>query len=139
MEILGIGPSELVFIILIAIIILGPRDMQKAGRSIGRFLNKLVHSEGWQIFQKTSTEMRNLPTRLMREANMEIQEAEKEIRKAMDVPKMPLDSVSKRSTTPSNGPENQIQPPTVISSPELDSPSTSQPDSESEPNLDQHD
>ena len=41
MEILGIGASELVFIILIAIIILGPKDMQKAGRTIGRFLNQL--------------------------------------------------------------------------------------------------
>ena len=33
MEILGIGPSELLFIVLIAIIVLGPKDMQKAGRT----------------------------------------------------------------------------------------------------------
>ena len=72
MEILGIGPSELIFIIIIAIIILGPKDMQKAGKTVGRWLNKMIHSEGWQIFQRTSTEMRNLPTRLMREANMEM-------------------------------------------------------------------
>ena len=41
MEILGIGASELIFIILIAIIILGPKDMQKAGRTIGRCLKSI--------------------------------------------------------------------------------------------------
>jgi sec-independent protein translocase protein TatB len=120
MEILGIGPSELVFIILIAIIILGPRDMQKAGRTIGRWLNKLIHSEGWQIFQKTSTEMRNLPTRLMREANLEMQEAERDIRKAMDVRQKPGASLSSRSLTPSNEAEHTIQPPAVNQSSEPD-------------------
>src|SRR5512143_3642464 len=129
MEILGVGAPELLFIIIIAIIILGPRDMQRAGKTIGRFLNKLIHSEGWQIFQKTSTEMRNLPTRLMREANLEMKEVENEIRKAMDVPKMPAASVSSRDPsvglradpTPPNEAENSIQPPTVNSSPEPDS------------------
>lgn len=121
MEILGIGPSELAFIILIAIIILGPRDMQKAGKTIGRWLNKLIRSEGWQIFQKTSSEMRNLPTRLMREANLEMREAEKDIRKAMDVRQTPPASISKRSLTPPNEAENSIQPSAVNPSPEVDS------------------
>jgi sec-independent protein translocase protein TatB len=84
MEIFGIGASELVFILVIAIIILGPKDMQKAGRTIGRFLNQLVRSDGWKVFQKTSTEIRNLPRNLMREANMEMVEAEKELRRAID-------------------------------------------------------
>lgn len=122
MEILGIGPSELLFIIIIAIIILGPRDMQKAGKTVGRWLNKLVRSDGWQIFQKTSSEMRNLPTRLMREANLEMREAEQDIRKAMDMRQQtPPDSVSKRSLPPSNEAENTIQPPADTSSPEPDS------------------
>ena len=120
MEILGIGPSELIFIIIIAIIILGPKDMQKAGKTVGRWLNKMIHSEGWQIFQRTSTEMRNLPTRLMREATLEMQETEKELRKAMDIRK-PLASHPTRVPPPSNEPENTIQPPTVIGTPELDS------------------
>ena len=32
MEILGIGPLELFFILIIALIVLGPNDMVKAGR-----------------------------------------------------------------------------------------------------------
>jgi len=84
MEFLGVGPSELIFIILIAIIILGPKDMQKAGRTIGRFLNQLIRSDSWKIFQQTSNELRNLPRNLMREANMEMMEAEKDLRRVID-------------------------------------------------------
>ena len=89
MEILGIGPSELIFIIVIALIVLGPKDMQKAGKNIGSYLNKLVKSDGWKAFQQTSRELRNLPTNLMREANMDLAETEKEIRKATKMPPFP--------------------------------------------------
>jgi sec-independent protein translocase protein TatB len=72
MEILGIGPSELLFIVVIALIILGPKDMQKAGRTIGKWLRSIVTSDGWRMFQQTSRELRTLPNRLMREANDEV-------------------------------------------------------------------
>ena len=111
MEILGVGAPELLFIIIIAIIILGPRDMQKAGRTIGTWLNKLIHSESWQILQKTSAEMRNLPRNLMREANMEMQQTEEDIRKALEKQRKPAASSPSRSPIPSNGAENTIQPP----------------------------
>ena len=100
MEIFGVGASEFIFIILIAIIILGPKDMQKAGRTIGRFLNQLIRSDSWKIFQRTSNELRNLPRTLMREANMEIMEAEKELRRAIDPRANPPESG--RLQTPSN-------------------------------------
>jgi len=84
MEILGIGASELVFILLIALIVLGPKDMQKAGKTVGRWLNQLIRSDGWKVFQKTSSELRNLPRNLMREANMEVAEMERDLRNAID-------------------------------------------------------
>ena len=84
MEIFGVGAPELIFILLIAIIVLGPKDMQKAGRTIGRWLNQLVHSDSWKVFQKTSAELRNLPRNLMREANMEVAEMERDLRNAID-------------------------------------------------------
>ena len=84
MEILGIGAPELIFILLIAIIVLGPKDMQKAGRTIGRWLNQFIRSDGWKVFQRTSAELRNLPRNLMREANMEMAEMDKELRNAID-------------------------------------------------------
>lgn len=84
MEILGIGAPELIFILIIALIVLGPKDMQKAGKTIGRWLNQLVRSDSWKVFQKTSAELRNLPRNLMRDANMEVAEMERDLRNAID-------------------------------------------------------
>lgn len=71
MDFLGIGPLELFFIILIALIVLGPKDMVKAGRTIGRMLRNLVTSSNWRMLQKASQDIRHLPERLMREAGLE--------------------------------------------------------------------
>jgi sec-independent protein translocase protein TatB len=107
MEILGIGAPELVFILLIAIIVLGPRDMQRAGRTVGRWLNQLVRSDSWRVFQRTSAELRNLPRNLMREANMEMAELDQEVRKTIDPRLDPTLSESKRTSTapPANQPD----------------------------------
>lgn len=108
MEIFGIGASEFIFIILIAIIILGPKDMQKAGKTIGRFLNQLIQSDSWKIFQRTSNELRNLPRNLMREANMEMMEAEKDLRRVIDPRANPPVSSPSRKEPASNQAENSL-------------------------------
>jgi len=71
MEILGVGPLELFFILIIALIVLGPKDMVKAGRTIGQFMRKVVTSPTWRAVNQTSNELRRLPNRLMREAGIE--------------------------------------------------------------------
>jgi Sec-independent protein translocase protein TatA len=71
MDFLGIGPLEILFILIIALIIFGPKDIVKAGQSTGRFLRKLVTSSGWQSIQQTSKDLRNLPNKLIREAGLE--------------------------------------------------------------------
>jgi sec-independent protein translocase protein TatB len=82
MEILGVGPSEFVFIVIIALIILGPKDMQKAGKTIGKWLRDIVTSDGWKMFQQTSRELRTLPNRLMRDANNELNQIGNELNNA---------------------------------------------------------
>ncbi len=71
MEILGIGPMELLLILVIALIVMGPNDMVKTGRTIGKFLRQIVKSPTWQAVQQTSRDLRYLPNKLMREAGME--------------------------------------------------------------------
>jgi len=115
MEILGIGPQELIFVIIIALIVLGPKDMQKAGKTIGQYLNRLVKSDGWKAFQQTSRELRNLPTNLMREANMDLAEAQKDIRKSMDMKSTPPASPSSRGMSIPQETGNSIQPPSAKS------------------------
>lgn len=71
MDILGIGPLELLFVVLIAIIVLGPRDLARIARSSGRFLNKIYRSEVWGTLTRASRDIRNLPNKLAREAALE--------------------------------------------------------------------
>lgn len=71
MDILGIGPLELIFILIIALIVLGPSDMVKAGRTIGKYLRRIVTSPTWRAVTKTSSELRTLPNKLIREAGLE--------------------------------------------------------------------
>jgi sec-independent protein translocase protein TatB len=126
MEILGIGMSELVFIAIIALIVLGPNDMQKAGRTIGKWLRDIVTSDGWKMFQQTSRELRTLPNRLMREANEELNQIGKDLKDASP-------SAANRFNNPNNPPrsqpvsekrpENKIAPPsTEIKDNESDQP-----------------
>lgn len=71
MDFLGVGPMELIFIIIIALVVIGPRDIGKAARSMGRFLNRLYKSDTWRMLLDTSRTLRNLPERLAREAALE--------------------------------------------------------------------
>ena len=118
MDIFGIGTSELIFILLIAIIVLGPKDMQKAGRTVGRWLNQVMRSDGWKAFQRASREIRNLPTNLMREANLDqLKEMDQDIRNTID-PRPPHPSAQRpiRKQPPSN--QNAASPTPGTDNPE---------------------
>jgi Sec-independent protein translocase protein TatA len=85
MDILGVGPLELLFIFLIALIFLGPNDMVKAGRTLGRMMRKVVTSDAWREI----TRLRTLPNQLMREAGLEeglkeLKDIQKELPKALE-------------------------------------------------------
>lgn len=91
MEVLGIGLPEMLFIILIALIVLGPRDMEKAGRTIGIWLRKLVTSDEWQALRETSRQISTLPNKWMREASEDLYKVDKEVKTSLD-PKRTLGS-----------------------------------------------
>jgi Sec-independent protein translocase protein TatA len=71
MDLLGIGPMELAFIVIIALIVLGPKDMAKTGRTIGKFMRDVVKSDTWKAIKTTTKELEHLPNRMMREAGLE--------------------------------------------------------------------
>jgi sec-independent protein translocase protein TatB len=71
MDFLGVGPLELILIIVLALVLVGPRDLAKFGRDAGRFLNRLYRSPAWRTMNDASRELRNLPTRLAREAELD--------------------------------------------------------------------
>jgi sec-independent protein translocase protein TatB len=71
MDILGIGPLELLFILLIALIVVGPKDLARVGRTLGRTLNRIYRSDSWKVLNEASKTIRTLPNRLAREAALE--------------------------------------------------------------------
>lgn len=71
LNILGIGPLEVVVFVVILLLLFGPKDLVGMARNIGRFLNRLVRSENYQVIQQASTELRKLPERLVQEAQLE--------------------------------------------------------------------
>ena len=141
MDIFGIGPTELAFIILIALILLGPKDMEKAGRAIGRFLRDMTKSEGWQAFRDTSRELRNLPNRLMREANLEdlkkdVNEIGKEVEESATIKGFGTwaDPSAAKPKAPQPKPDAAEVPEPQIASPEPPAPPEKETDKEPDDN-----
>jgi sec-independent protein translocase protein TatB len=71
MQILNLGILEVVLVLLIMLIVLGPDEMKTKARQIGRFVSRFTKSETWRMLMMTSKEIRELPTRIVREAGME--------------------------------------------------------------------
>jgi sec-independent protein translocase protein TatB len=69
--IFNIGPLEFILIMLVAIIVLGPERMVVGARTFGRWIYKLVRSPTWRAIMSTSQEIRDLPTKFMRESGLE--------------------------------------------------------------------
>lgn len=82
MEIFNIGFGEIFFILLIALILLGPSEMTKAARGLGKFLRQLIRSPMWNEVVTTSRQLRDLPNKIIREANLE--ESLEEVKQAAD-------------------------------------------------------
>ncbi len=72
MEILGIGMPELLFVALIAILVLGPEDMQKVGRKVGLALRRFMESGTWKAMTDLGNRLRDLPYELAREARADL-------------------------------------------------------------------
>jgi sec-independent protein translocase protein TatB len=71
MEFLGIGPLEFLLIVVIAVVVLGPKGMVKAAREIGLLIRKVVKSPLWRDVMDTSREIRDIPLKIVREAGIE--------------------------------------------------------------------
>jgi Sec-independent protein translocase protein TatA len=128
MDLFGIGIAEVIFVLLIALLLLGPNDMIKTGKTIGRFLRRLVTSPNWRVLQETSRELRNLPNTLMREAGIDeieqtLKEEFKEINemspeKEMSSLKSEMERVQRDITSWTTPPPPRTVPPPTQSRPE---------------------
>ena len=87
MDILGIGVPELAFIILISIVVLGPKDMQKAGKTIGTWMRKIIMSPEWREIKNASNKLKSIPHELMREAHPDLEQYRRDQKINVTMPK----------------------------------------------------
>lgn len=71
MEILNIGIPEILLILVLTLILLGPEGMVSTARNLARTWRKFVHSPLWKDIVSTQREIKDIPTRLVREAGYE--------------------------------------------------------------------
>lgn len=71
MEILGVGPLEIILVIVLALVVLGPQDMVVTARKMGAWVRKIARSELWREIMDTSREIRQIPTTLIRDSGLE--------------------------------------------------------------------
>lgn len=71
MEILNIGIPELVFILLIMLVVLGPARMESTARSMASTMRKLTHSDLWRQFRTARRQIEDLPSNLLRDSGVD--------------------------------------------------------------------
>jgi sec-independent protein translocase protein TatA len=95
---LNIGPLELVLILLIALVVVGPRKLPDLGRTIGN---------GLREFRKAQDEVRkSLQLEDLQDVRREISEAQRGVRQALRFDEPPAASSGNGATTPPPAPSS---------------------------------
>lgn len=76
MKIFNIGPLELILILVVMFILLGPTGMQNTARQIGKWIRQVIRSPMWGEIMGYSREIRELPTKIVRDTGLEEDMAE---------------------------------------------------------------
>lgn len=71
MKFFNLGVSEIIFIIVIALILFGPGNMIKTAKEAGTFIRKVTKSPYWKEVWATKREIDELPKMLRKEANLD--------------------------------------------------------------------
>jgi len=71
MKIFNLGFGEILFIILLAVIIFGPKGLVKTARDAGAFLRKVTKSPYWKEVWATKREIEEIPKMLAKEARLD--------------------------------------------------------------------
>ncbi|HOJ00349.1 MAG TPA: twin-arginine translocase TatA/TatE family subunit [Anaerolineaceae bacterium] len=67
----GVGLSEIIFILVLMIVVLGPKKMAEGARDLGKTIRKVTHSQFWKNVMQTSREIKDLPRKIMDETELE--------------------------------------------------------------------
>ena len=71
MKFFNLGLAEIILIVILALIIMGPGNMVKTARDVGAFIRRVTKSPYWQEVWATRRELNEIPRMLAREANLD--------------------------------------------------------------------
>ncbi len=71
MEILNIGPLELLVILVLVVLMFGPEDIVNFAHKAGRWIYNLRKSGFWQEVVGTTKEIQEFPQKIIKEAELE--------------------------------------------------------------------
>jgi len=71
MQILNVGPLELIFFFLLAFILLGQEGMVGFAKKSAHWIARIIRSPYWREFVNTSEEVKSIPQKLIREAKLD--------------------------------------------------------------------
>lgn len=101
----GLGLPELVIIALVGFVLIGPERSQEVALTAGRTLRNLVKSSWWNDFTEVTKAVRDLPTTLIRMA--ELEEAQTELREVVSE----IDREARVNDVPVTPPQPPAGPP----------------------------
>ena len=86
MEFLGIGPLELLLIFVLALILLGPKEMVGTARKAAEAIRKITRSDFWREAVDSSREIRQLPTQIMKDTGLdeELRKINRDLNRSQD-------------------------------------------------------
>lgn len=70
MKVFNLGMGEILFILLLLVIIFGPKSLVKTAREAGAFLRKVTKSPYWQEVWATRRELEEIPKMIAKEAQL---------------------------------------------------------------------
>ena len=83
MKILNLSLLEIVFIVLLAFIVLGPEKAVKEAGNLGRWIRKIIKSPFWQDLVSTSKDIKDIPRKIMDDS--EIQKTLEDIDRSVNI------------------------------------------------------
>lgn len=70
MKVFNLGIGEILFILLLVVIIFGPKSLVKTAREAGAFLRKVTQSPYWKEVWATRRELEEIPKMIAKEAQL---------------------------------------------------------------------
>ncbi len=86
MKLFNIGFAELILILIIMLVVLGPDQTIQQMKKLASFVRKVVRSPFWSDILDTSREIKDLPNKMLRESGLdeELAEMNRKIRPSID-------------------------------------------------------